>query len=257
MTNQLRLPDQIDEENLPFSRWIEDASNTFTGRLVASQHVKTGELEADNVYSPQYTAPPGTSVFASFGSGVDDRTIDSQDTPSLYDGSSFIDSSISSGKASSFLDGVPRLGEDGELQSDDSIVDVHIHHCTFQRLLGCPFSSTDEAEWASHCDVHFRGQPPPRDIACHLCRWSVPSGPTPWSVRQDHIAAHHWGGGVGKSTEKDIALIKHLWNRRIIDPAQYKELTAHGCLAERVEPVTYSHSREREGRREMRGRLRR
>ncbi|OMP83918.1 hypothetical protein BK809_0001301 [Diplodia seriata] len=107
-----------------------------------------------------------------------------------------------------------------------------VYECTFN-FLGCHFQTTDETEWRLHSFGHFHGNTPPRSVICLLCGWEFDhvDGDTAWDARLDHLAAHV---RVGQATDKappDFTLIRHLWQKRIIDDAEYKELKGCGSLS--------------------------
>ncbi|KAF9639690.1 hypothetical protein BFW01_g11496 [Lasiodiplodia theobromae] len=120
-----------------------------------------------------------------------------------------------------------------------------VYECTFN-FLGCRFMTPDEADWRLHNLSHFHGNVPPRSVACPLCDFGFDAddGRTAWEARMSHLAAHVRMGETLATSRPDFKLFRYLWQKRIIDDAEYKELNGRGTLAARSHPEDPSHTTE-------------
>jgi hypothetical protein len=179
--------------------------------------------------------------------------------PSLYHYSDATptETSISTGLASQF-DGVPLLepvqGVEGLLERRPNQYRLPTYECAFW-FLNCPYISRDEDEWSTHCLSHFRGEEPPRSIQCPLCDYSGTwdDGWTAWTVRMNHIVQEHTLiGETLKTSRPDFHLFHHLWQKRLIDDQDLKELKGgnHNLTRQPTNFVTTNSRRERDGRRQ-------
>ncbi|KAH7064851.1 hypothetical protein B0J12DRAFT_547282, partial [Macrophomina phaseolina] len=107
---------------------------------------------------------------------------------------------------------------------------VPVYECTFA-FLGCRFAAgaADEAAWRTHNLSHFHGHAPPRQVQCPLCDWGFQDprdGHRAWDARMSHLAAHmrHGHSLASQAARPDFKLYQFLWQKRIIDDAEYKEL---------------------------------
>lgn len=123
--------------------------------------------------------------------------------------------------------GVPLLEEvDGVLERRQNAVQKPIFECSFW-FLDCSYMSNDREEWATHCLSHFRGEEPPKSVQCPLCAdWSYTSddGWTVWNYKQEHMSYHHVLGQNLRASRPDYHLFQHLWQKRLIDDRDLKEL---------------------------------
>jgi hypothetical protein len=156
----------------------------------------------------------------------------SQHPPSLphYDEAVPNEASISTGLAGRFSD-VPLLEEDsnGVLVRVPDSIGQPVFECAFW-FLSCSYSSTDTEEWRTHCLSHFRGEEPPKSVQCPLCddfKLTHENGWVAWDHRQDHVASHHLIGHKLRTSRPDLHLFQHLWQKRLIDDQDLKELK-HG-----------------------------
>ncbi|OCL09509.1 hypothetical protein AOQ84DRAFT_256139, partial [Glonium stellatum] len=148
-------------------------------------------------------------------------------TPSLlYSEGTPTESSVSTGLASRFS-GVPLLEEvDGVLERRTNLRQP-VFECAFW-FLSCSYVSYDQDEWRTHCLSHFRGEEPPKSVQCPLCedfRATYDDGREAWDARMNHIASyHHMQGHTLRTSRPDFHLFQHLWQKRLIDDADLKEL---------------------------------
>ncbi|KAF2205189.1 hypothetical protein GQ43DRAFT_437214 [Delitschia confertaspora ATCC 74209] len=136
------------------------------------------------------------------------------------------ESSISTGLASR-LSGVPLLEEvDGVLEIRPNQLREPAFECSFW-FLSCSYISRDREEWLVHCLSHFRGEEPPKSVSCPLCSdfsYTSSSGWESWSSRMEHLAQHHLQGQTLRTSRPDFHLFQHLWQKRLIDDQDLKEL---------------------------------
>lgn len=189
--------------------------------------------------SSSMTPTSGISQTSHFALPITSSALPSLDNTSP----SHPESSIQISAAGPFLDAqVRRMTEDGELTS--------LYKCYFG-FLGCPESYHDQSEWLNHCDVHFRGHRPPRNVKCpFICEWCPEPGLSAWSERQLHVAKHLEQGWMLEKASPDHGLFRYLWNIKVLDDAQFQELTRNGRLAASSEAYTVTQSRGLDRRRE-------
>ncbi|GME50424.1 hypothetical protein GTA08_BOTSDO07644 [Neofusicoccum parvum] len=166
--------------------------------------------------------------------------------PSLVDdGASLPESSIDTdfGKLQVQNVGVRLLeeGPDGVLvrphggggSDEAAAAGIPVYECTFG-FLGCRFfTAGDEEHWRTHNLSHFHGYAPPRQVECPLCDFGFEDardGHRAWAARMSHLAAHMRLGQTLAASRPDFRLYQHLWSKRIIDDAEYKELRGGGTL---------------------------
>ncbi|ORY12222.1 hypothetical protein BCR34DRAFT_305164 [Clohesyomyces aquaticus] len=164
----------------------------------------------------------------------------STQAPSLYVDSDITptEPSVATGLASHFS-GVPLLEDvDGVLQQKDSVTATTPFECSFW-FLDCCYCSHDHNDWRTHCLSHFRGEELPRTVLCPLCEYVHTSddGWTAWDYRQCHVASHHLNGQTLKTSRPDFALHLHLWQLRLIDDEELKELQGGTCSLQRTIPA--------------------
>lgn len=136
------------------------------------------------------------------------------------------DTSVSTGLASHFS-GVPLLEDrNGVLHVPPRPARLPVFECAFW-FLGCAAIFPDRDDWETHCRAHFRGEEPPRHVQCPLCDWSAAcdDGSQAWDLRMHHLAHHHTMLGQTLHTSRpDFHLFHHLWQKRLIDDHDLKEL---------------------------------
>ncbi|KAF2281592.1 uncharacterized protein EI97DRAFT_364192, partial [Westerdykella ornata] len=178
----------------------------------------------------------------------------SQHPPSLYHYSDATptETSISTGLASHFS-GVPLLEDvNGVLERRPNSIRQPVFECAFW-FLSCSYLSTDIDEWRTHCLSHFRGEEPPKSVTCPLCSdfsLTCLDGWTAWNARMEHVALRHHAVGTSLRTSRpDFHLFQHLWQKRLIDDEDLKELKGGNHNLERA-PGNFvvTHGRRERGR---------
>lgn len=136
------------------------------------------------------------------------------------------ETSISTGLASHFS-GVPLLEDNnGVLELPRTQIKYPVYECTFW-FLSCRDMFDDKEQWETHCLSHFRGEEPPRSVQCPLCDWATTcdDGWTSWNLRMQHLAyGHTMLGQTLRTSRPDFMLFQHLWQKRLIDDQDLKEL---------------------------------
>ncbi|XPS72151.1 hypothetical protein M3J07_004308 [Ascochyta lentis] len=150
--------------------------------------------------------------------------------PSLTSCHTRTDTTIDSSVCTSVADqipGFPLLEEiDGVLVQPLSEVEAPVYECVFW-FLNCEYLSRDRNEWETHCLSHFHGENPPRSVLCPLCNWEIScdDGSEAWGLRMHHLADEHFAFGQNLSASRpDFHLFHHLWQKRLIDDQDLKEL---------------------------------
>ncbi len=137
------------------------------------------------------------------------------------------ETSISTGLASHFS-GVQLLEENNgvlELRRTPQ-ARLPVFECAFW-FLSCNAIFPDKEDWEIHCLSHFRGEEPPRSVQCPLCEWAIScdDGWTAWNLRMQHLAyGHTMLGQTLRTSRPDFHLFQHLWQKRLIDDEDLKEL---------------------------------
>lgn len=157
-------------------------------------------------------------------------TTASDNVPSLTRGLSNASSTASADTDfASALDGFQTL------ESVDGVLQVPITHhphadliCPFQ-ILDCEEPFSDVRLWKTHIFSHFRGRPCPVTATCFLCervfgQTRADDPARAWNEMLSHMAAVHFRGlGQRLATVRtDFALMRWMYNRRIITPAQFR-----------------------------------
>jgi len=170
----------------------------------------------------------------------------------LYSEATPTESSVSTGLASR-LSGFQLLEEvDGVLELRPNLRSP-VYECAFW-FLSCSYISQDREEWRTHCASHFRGEEPPKSVQCPLCgqfKATYGDGRDAWNARMEHVAWHHELGQTLKTSRPDFHLFQHLWQKRLIDDADLKELKGgNHNLTRAPQPFVTTNGRGRPGRRE-------
>ena len=223
--------------------WLSNPSSDIHGRLAA------------HYYLPGNPSTPNQSQYSQSISSSMARThlhmpsTASACAPSLlYSEATPTESSVSTGLASRFS-GVPLLEEiDGVLERRPNYRQP-IFECAFW-FLSCSYISHDQEEWRTHCLSHFRGEEPPKSVQCPLCedfRVTCENGGDAWNARMDHIASyHHMLGHTLRTSRPDFHLFQHLWQKRLIDDADLKELKGgNHNLTRAPQPFVVTNGRSR------------
>ncbi|KAF3043881.1 hypothetical protein E8E11_006003 [Didymella keratinophila] len=188
----------------------------------------------------------------------------SNGTPSLYSSTlhtdtSTLEDSISTGLAN-HLSGFPPLQDvNGALEQPALEVWKPTYECLFW-FLNCAYLSHDKDEWEVHCLSHFCGEDPPRSVSCPLCDWeaSFDDGLAAWNTKMQHLADDHFQYGRNLSTSRpDFHLFTHLWQKRLIDNQDLKELKGgnHNLMHPPTNFVTTDGPRSRRARAPVRHRM--
>jgi len=172
--------------------------------------------------------------------------------PSLYHYSDATptETSISTGLASRFS-GVPLLEDvNGVLERRPNTIRQPTYECSFW-FLSCSYISYDKEEWRTHCLSHFRGEEPPKSVQCPLCdqfQYTCDNGWTSWNCRMEHVSYHHNTLGESLRTSRpDFHLFQHLWQKRLIDDQDLKELKGGNHNLTRP-PSNFTITNRRRGR---------
>ncbi|KAF1962979.1 hypothetical protein CC80DRAFT_399602 [Byssothecium circinans] len=247
--------------------WLQSPTRDIHARLVhfassSSSASADGPALSSNSYN---TTPSSPNYPRSIRSGSSmaptclHQSNASTHPPSLYHYSDATptETSISTGLASQFS-GVPLLepviGIEGLLERRPNQYRQPLYECAFW-FLSCSYISYDEEEWKEHCLSHFRGEDPPRSVQCPLCDFQATyhDGRIAWEARMEHIAQVHTSiGQTLKTSRPDFGLFQHLWQKRLIDDQDLKELKGgnHNLTRPPTNFVTTNGRRERDGRRQ-------
>ncbi|EMD64240.1 hypothetical protein GGP41_006675 [Bipolaris sorokiniana] len=121
-------------------------------------------------------------------------------------------------------------GHEGILEMPHGNGRAPVFECAFW-FLDCGYISRNQEEWERHCLSHFRGEEPPLKVQCPLCDWTAHAceggGHAAWAARMHHVAsAHVMYGQTLRTSRPDFALFEYLWQQRLIDAEDLKELKA-------------------------------
>lgn len=213
--------------------WLSSPTRDFHSRLVRLSHPlpSSDGLHLSSFYgsSPPKSPPSQQSSSSMAPACVHQPSTASTRPPSLYNYSEATptETSISTGLASHFS-GVPLLDDNnGVLVRRENNIQRPVFECCFW-FLNCSYLSNNQEEWQIHCLSHFRGEEPPKSVKCPLCddfKYTSENGWYSWSLRMDHVAYHHSVlGDTLRTSRPDFHLFQHLWQKRIIDDADLKEL---------------------------------
>jgi hypothetical protein len=214
----------------PMNEWFQSPTRDIHARLVHFSE-SPDRLSAASLSYSSSPPNPRSSVRSSNSMApacIHQSSTASQHPPSLYDYSEATptETSVDTGLASRFS-GVPLLEEvNGVLERRPGQVRQPAFECTFW-FLSCPYISYDQDEWRTHCLSHFRAEEPPKSVQCPLCnefQYTSDNGWTSWNVRMDHVACHHLLGTTLRASRPDFHLFQHLWQKRLIDDHDLKEL---------------------------------
>lgn len=128
-------------------------------------------------------------------------------------------------------------------------------------FLRCDLLFEDPQRWRDHAKTHFRMREPPKHIRCPLKTCSgldatYDDGAKAWEARMEHLAEHHrqlqgLRPNEWNDKEKLQGLFEHLWNIKLIDAAELKQLKTAGTMAFPPKACLVPHraNRRREGHR--------
>jgi hypothetical protein len=242
--------------------WLQSPTRDIHERLVHFSSTFDGPAPA-HLYSssppPSYQRSIRSSVRSNSSMArncIHQQSNASTHPPSLYHHSDATptETSISTGLASHFS-GVPLLEDvNGVLERRPNQRRTPVFECAFW-FLSCNYISYDKEEWTTHCLSHFHGEEPPRSVQCPLCDFQETwdDGQAAWHARMEHIAyCHAMRGETLKTSRPDFHLFQHLWQKRLIDDQDLKELKGgNHNLARLPSNYTLTNSRrERDARRQ-------
>ncbi|KAF2262404.1 hypothetical protein CC78DRAFT_534898 [Lojkania enalia] len=237
------------------SEWLQSPTRDIHARLVhLSQSPDEGPSSSS--YNPSPPHPRSQRSNSSMAPAcIHQSSTASQHPPSLYNYSEATptETSVSTGLAS-HLSGVPLLEEvNGVLERRPNQIRTPAFECSFW-FLNCSYISFDREEWKTHCLSHFRGEEPPKSVQCPLCedfRYVCDNGWTSWNCRMEHIAHHHLQGTTLRASRPDFHLFQHLWQKRLIDDQDLKELKGgNHNLTHTPNNFTITHGRRGSDRRQ-------
>ncbi|KAF2116960.1 hypothetical protein BDV96DRAFT_491250, partial [Lophiotrema nucula] len=219
LENSVTAP-QLDE-------WLSSPTREISARLVHLSQAFDGPGPSSS--TPRPPNPRSHRSDSSMAPAcIHQSSTASTQAPSLFNYSEATptETSIDTGLASRFT-GVPLLEEvNGVLERPPNRIHAPAFECSFW-FLSCSYISYDQEEWRIHCLSHFRGEEPPKSVTCPLCeefRYTGDSGWTAWDFRMDHVAYHHLLGTTLRASRPDFHLFQHLWQKRLIDDQDLKEL---------------------------------
>jgi hypothetical protein len=239
-------------QQLPIARWQHGSETGVHERLV--EYSLAG---VENVYphtpprSPEFLALDSDSSMvvrkdeSSHGMHTPNTTQEFSSTPSLTY-SSQNPSTYTSLRTSSVPSLPPGLLIDinGVLERPPGTL---LYDCIFH-FLSCTYSSASVSEWTTHNLAHFHPHAPPALATCPLCTraYQGADGRTVWEECLAHVAAHIESGVDVRRGRVDNALVRWLWQRKVITDQAYKVL--QGVVGARGNFTEYN-GRERAGRR--------
>jgi hypothetical protein len=250
----------------PLGQWLQSADAGIYARLAFPSAVSDGPAPSPVSHAPCPSAstPPCSNPRSARSTGPSmappwvHQSNASTQAPSLSGLSEATptETSVSTGQASFLTGGVPLLEDDnGVLVRPQHACRAPVYECTFW-FLRCSYISCNLDEWHTHCLSHFHGEEPPRSVRCPLCEWKLlgDDAHIAWDRRMDHIAYEHFQRGQTlKTSQPDFGLFHHLWNKRLIDDQDLKELKGgnHNLARPPLNfTVTGAGRRDRDGRRQ-------
>ena len=234
--------------------WLQSPTRDIHARLVHFSSSSDGPVPVPYSSSPSYSRSMRSS--SSMAPACIHQSNASTRPPSLYHHSDATptETSISTGLAS-HLSGMPLLEDvNGVLERRPNQRRTPVYECAFW-FLSCTYISDIEEEWKTHCLSHFRGEEPPRSVQCPLCEFQETwnDGWAAWNARMEHIASYHaMLGETLKTSRPDFLLFSHLWQKRLIDDQDLKELKGgnHNLVRLQSNYTTTNGRRERDSRRQ-------
>lgn len=127
-------------------------------------------------------------------------------------------------------------GSDGVLRPVPS--PARVLECPFKFLrCTCEFAIDKVDDWYRHSLSHFqiggrrpRNVHPPTSNHCPFCdeTFDDADGGRCWRKRLNHVGWHHHAGHTLAHARPDFSLVEYLWQERIIDREDYRELKPQG-----------------------------
>ncbi|KAF2689394.1 hypothetical protein K458DRAFT_127311 [Lentithecium fluviatile CBS 122367] len=235
------------------SEWLQSPTRDIHARLVHFSSSSDGPAPASFSSSPPY--PRSLRSSSSMAPACIHQSNASTHAPSLYYSDATPTETSIDTELASRLSGMPLLEEvNGVLERRPNQCRTPVFECAFW-FLSCSYISDNEDEWNTHCLSHFRGEEPPKSVRCPLCEFqgTWDDGWTAWNARMEHIACYHaMLGETLKTSRPDFHLFSHLWQKRLIDDQDLKELKGgNHNLARPPSNFTITNGRrERDGRRQ-------
>lgn len=249
-----RLDDSITQS--PLGEWLRSPTRDIHARLTL--FAPDGAVPASSLPLHGSSPPPlarSHYTSSSMAPACVHQSSASTQAPSLsyYSDATPTETSVSTGLASRFS-GVPLLEENNGVLERRPNQRTPVFECAFW-FLSCSYISADEDEWQTHCLSHFRGEEPPRSVQCPLCdfRAAYDDGWAAWGARMEHIACcHALLGETLKRSRPDFHLFTHLWQKRLIDDQDLKELKGgnHNLARPPSNYTLTNNRRERDARRQ-------
>ncbi|MCJ1280814.1 hypothetical protein MMC26_000131 [Xylographa opegraphella] len=106
-----------------------------------------------------------------------------------------------------------------------------VFECPFN-FLYCLMTFTCLSDSFNHSLTHFKKNAPPEKNKCCFCdvEFARSDGMRSWRDKMEHTALHHKLGHKLAHARPDFAFYTFLWNKHIIEAAEYKDLMggSHG-----------------------------
>lgn len=139
-----------------------------------------------------------------------------------------ISSSLGEYEISERLHTLVQLTPDGPLVLPPLLVAEPIFECPFY-FLDCFLSFRDESEWFEHSLTHFGKVGPPSLNECPFCerhygRFTSSIPMESWRVRMMFVSLHVRQGARVGTARPDFCLITYLWENKLMNEAQYRNL---------------------------------
>jgi hypothetical protein len=215
----------------PLNTWARTDDRTDLSARLAAAYQLSPTAGIINKYDSMYPRSTGqrTSLAVHTLSEALSTTA-SDNVPSLTHGDTDASSTASADTTfASDLDGMPTLESvNGVLQVPSAYSPHADLICPFQ-ILDCEEPFHDIYQWKTHIFAHFRGFPCPETATCFLCErvfdQSEDDHPArAWNEMLSHMAEVHFRGlGQRLATVRpNFTLMRWMYNRRIITPAQFR-----------------------------------
>ncbi|OAL54586.1 hypothetical protein IQ07DRAFT_501161, partial [Pyrenochaeta sp. DS3sAY3a] len=208
--------------------WLSSATTDIHARLV--HFSSTDAQSSSHPERSLHCRSSGSNIsMASLRSNRPSALSENANTgpPSLHHYSEATPTETSMSGPASHFSGIPFLEEvDGVLERPPNQERTPVWECSFW-FLSCSYISCDQEEWKTHCLSHFRGEEPPKSVQCPLCdefNYEGDNGWKSWNYRQEHVTTHYLLGHTLRTSRPDFRLFRHLWQKRLIDDQDLKEL---------------------------------
>lgn len=127
-----------------------------------------------------------------------------------------------------------------------------IFECPFH-FLECYLSFRDQSEWIEHSLTHFGKVGPPSLNKCPFCdrhygRFTCSIPAESWKLRMMFVSSHLRQGARVGTARPDFSLINYLWENKLMNKAQYRNLV---CRSE-SQTAPYTVTETKRSRRKQR-----